>query len=92
MRRRFLPTSVTGYSIRISRATPSDIPDPPAYVDINNDGTVIHDDPFPPKATAANGRLFGLATDHWTLASVTHKVNVNDFFGIGAVRLWRLHD
>jgi hypothetical protein len=60
------------------------IPDPPSYVDINNDGTVAHDDGFPPKASAANGRLSGLATDHWTRASVTHTVNVNDFFGIGA--------
>ncbi len=59
------------------------IPDPPSYVDINNDGSVIHDDAYPPKASVGNGRLSGLSTDHWTLATVTHTVNVNDFLGIG---------
>jgi len=58
--------------------------DPPSYVDINGDGSVIHDAGFPPQASIANGRLAGLATDHWTLATATHTVNVNDFLGIGA--------
>lgn len=60
-----------GYAIGIT--------DPPAYVDINNDGTVVHEAGITP----ASGRLFGLATDHWTLASVTHTVNSDDWFGIG---------
>ena len=55
------------------------IPDPPAYVDINNDGTVAHEAGITP----ASGRLFGISTGQWTLASVTHKVNVADWFGIG---------
>jgi hypothetical protein len=57
--------------------------DPPSYVDINGDGSVIHDAGFPPQASAANGRLAGLATDHWTLATATHTVNAAEFFGIG---------
>ncbi|MEX2093400.1 MAG: hypothetical protein WD971_12020, partial [Pirellulales bacterium] len=57
--------------------------DPPSYVDINGDGSVIHDAGFPPQASAANGRLAGLASDHWTLATATHTVNAADFFGIG---------
>ena len=60
------------------------IPDPPSYVDINNNGSVVHDEAFPPQASAGNGRLFGLATDHWTLAQATHTVNSVDWLGIGA--------
>lgn len=56
------------------------IPDPPAYIDVDGDDTVAHEAGITP----ASGRLFGLSTDEWTLASVTHTVNVNDFFGIGA--------
>ena len=55
------------------------IPDPPAYVDINNDGTAEHE----PGITPASGRLFGLSSSQWTRASVTHTVNDDDFLGIG---------
>lgn len=59
---------------------PIGIADPPAYVDIDHDDTVLHEAGITP----ASGRLFGLSTDEWTLASVTHTVNVADWFGIGA--------
>jgi hypothetical protein len=55
------------------------IPDLPSYVDINGDGSVVHD----PNATTANGHLVTLSKDHWTLASVTYTVDSSQFLGIG---------
>ncbi|HEY4232892.1 MAG TPA: PEP-CTERM sorting domain-containing protein [Lacipirellulaceae bacterium] len=60
-------------------------PDPPSYVDINGDGSVAHDQGYPPQASVANGRLTApLSTDHWVLAQATYTADPNNWLGSGS--------
>jgi hypothetical protein len=54
------------------------IPDLPHYVDVNGDGVADNG-----TATVGNGRITPLATDHWSLATVTYTVDSSQWFGIG---------